>query len=119
MKFVKEAGIICGISAIGEMLNHLLPLPVPAGVYGLFLLLFFLIAGIVKLKDLEVTGNWLLDTMPIMFLPSCVGMMENLEMMKEMLIPLLVISIVSTVTVFGATGSVAQWMMKRKGERKK
>ena len=38
MRFVKEAGIICGISAIGEILNALLPFPVPAGVYGLFLL---------------------------------------------------------------------------------
>ena len=39
MKYVKEAGTIFGMSAAGEILNKLLPLPVPAGVYGLFLLL--------------------------------------------------------------------------------
>ena len=69
MKYVKEAGIIFGMSAAGEILNQLLPFPVPAGVYGLFLLLICLVAGIVKLEWLETTGNWLLDAMPIMFVP--------------------------------------------------
>lgn len=119
MRFVKEAGIICGISAIGEILNALLPFPVPAGVYGLFLLLLCLLTGIVKLSDLEATGNWLLDAMPIMFLPACVGIMENFGEMKAVLVPLLAISIVSTIIVFGATGSIAQWIIRKKGDKKK
>ena len=39
MKYVKQIGIILGITLAGECLNQFLPLPVPAGVYGLFLLL--------------------------------------------------------------------------------
>ena len=42
MKYIKESAIIFGITMIGEFLNKLLPLPVPAGVYGLFLLLLLL-----------------------------------------------------------------------------
>ena len=38
MKYVKQSCIIFGITMMGELLNALLPLPVPAGVYGLFLL---------------------------------------------------------------------------------
>ena len=39
MKYVRQIGIILGITLAGEFLNQILPLPVPAGVYGLFLML--------------------------------------------------------------------------------
>ena len=44
MKYVRQIGIILGITLAGEFLNQILPLPVPAGVYGLFLMLAFSIA---------------------------------------------------------------------------
>ena len=53
MKLVKEAAIIFGVTMAGELLYTLLPLPVPAGVYGLFLLLFLLLCGAVKLEQVE------------------------------------------------------------------
>ena len=49
MKYIKESAIIFGITMIGEFLNRLLPLPVPAGVYGLFLLLLLLCTKVLKL----------------------------------------------------------------------
>ena len=45
MKYAYQVMIIGGISLAGELLNYLLPLPVPAGVYGLFLLLLLLCFG--------------------------------------------------------------------------
>ena len=60
MKYVKEFTIILGITLVGEWLKYILPMPVAAGVYGLFLLLFLLCTGIVKLGRIETTGNFLL-----------------------------------------------------------
>ena len=48
MKYVRQIGIIWGMTLAGELLNLLLPLPVPAGVYGLFLLLAALLTGAVE-----------------------------------------------------------------------
>ena len=45
MKYVKEIVIIFGITMVGELLNKFIPLPVPAGVYGLFILLGGLCSG--------------------------------------------------------------------------
>ena len=45
MKYVKEVVIIFGITMVGELLNKFIPLPVPAGVYGLFILLGGLCSG--------------------------------------------------------------------------
>ena len=115
MKYVKEAGIIFGMSAAGEVLNQLLPFPVPAGVYGLFLLLICLVIGVVKLEMLEVTGNWMLDAMPIMFLPACVGIMESFGELKAVLVPVVVIAVVSAGLVMSVTGLVALWSIRRIG----
>ena len=38
MKHLKAIAILFGITMAGEFLNTILPLPVPAGVYGLFIL---------------------------------------------------------------------------------
>lgn len=116
MKYFKEAAIIFGITGIGELMNYYLPLPVPAGVYGLFLLLVLLCTKIVKLKDIEATGNFLLDIMPVLFVPASVGVIESYIEMKVILVPLVVICVVSTLTVMGVTGAVAEMMLKRGGK---
>ena len=50
MKYVKEFGIILIVSLVGELLNHFLPLPVPASIYGLVLMFLCLMLGIIKQK---------------------------------------------------------------------
>lgn len=117
MGFMRECAIIFGITLVGEFLNAVLPFPVPAGVYGLFLLLFLLCKGIVKLKDVEATGNFFLDIMPVMFIPATVGLVEQFGLIKEILVPIVVISLVSTLVVMGITGKTAEFMM-RNGKRK-
>jgi holin-like protein len=112
MKYVKQIAIVLGITMVGELLNKLLPLPVPAGVYGLFILLAALVSGVVKLESVEATGNFLIDIMSIMFLPAMVGVMECADMILQNILPFLVIILVSTIAVMSVTGRVAQWMMK-------
>lgn len=111
MNYVKEVAIIFGISLIGEVLNKILPLPVPSGVYGLFLLLLLLCTGILKLSDIEATGNFLLDIMPVLFIPAAVGLIESYGEMQAFLVPLVVICLISTVVVMAVTGKVAEWMI--------
>ncbi len=48
MKYLKQFGIILLISLMGEALRMLLPLPIPASVYGLVLMLIALMTGIIK-----------------------------------------------------------------------
>ena len=120
MKYVKESAIIFGITMIGEFLNELLPLPVPAGVYGLFLLLILLCTGILKLEAVETTGNFLLEIMPILFIPASVGLIESYDDMKTILVPLIVTCLVSTMVVMGVTGKVTELMvalLKKNGKK--
>ena len=119
MKYLKELVIIFGITMLGEILNYLLPLPVPAGVYGLFLLLIFLCAGWVREEDVSAMGDFFLETMPLMFIPAGVGLLNSAEEAKSILIPLTVITVVSTVFVMAVTGKVAQGVIRKTGKKEK
>jgi len=118
MRYIKQLFIILLVSLLGEILNLLLPIPIPAAVYGLVLMLLALQFGIIKLSQIEETGNFLLELMPIMFVPYAVALLPIWPEMKTMLLPLLVISIVCTILVFLTTGHVTQLLMKRKGGKK-
>lgn len=104
MNYLKEIMWIAAFTFVGEVLNNLLPLPVPAGVYGMLLLLFALMIGIVELPDVEGAGNFLLDMMTMMFLPAAVGIMSVTDILGPVLIPYVVIVVVSTILVMAVTG---------------
>lgn len=119
MRYVKECAIIFGITLAGEFLNWILPLPVPAGVYGLFLLLALLCSGLLKLGQVEAAGNFLLEIMPILFIPASVRLMEDYAAMQEILVPLVAICIVSTLIVMAVTGKATEFMLALGAEKKK
>ena len=53
MKYAYQAMIIGGISFAGELLNTLLPLPVPASVYGMVILLICLCTKVIRLDQIQ------------------------------------------------------------------
>ena len=112
MKYVKEIMWIIAFTFLGEFLSAVLPLPVPAGVYGLILLFLALLIGLVKLPDVEGAGNFLLDTMTMMFLPAAVGIMTVIHTLLPVLIPYVVIILVSTILAM-VVSTFSNWLFGR------
>lgn len=104
MKHLRQFCIILLISAMGEGLHILLPLPIPASVYGLVLMLGALTSGILKLSQVEEAANFLVEIMPVMFVPAGVGLLEAWGDLKPIWVPVTVITILSTVIVMIVTG---------------
>lgn len=117
MKFIKQLSIIMTVSVIAEIMEAVIPLPVAASAYGLILMLIGLITRLIPLEKVENAADFLVEIMPIMFIPAAVGLMTTVEALKVLLLPLAVISVVSTVLVMAATGGAAQWIIRR-GKRK-
>lgn len=117
MKYVKQFLIIIIISFIGELLNSLIPLPVPASIYGMVILFIALCTGIIKLEHVKEVSDFLIDIMPIMFIPAGVGLINSWDALKPMLLPVTVIMVVTTVIVMAVSGQVTQMVLK-KGEKK-
>lgn len=114
IKYIKQICIILTICLIAELMEYLIPLPIAASIYGLVLMLLALITKIIPLKEVEGVADFLTENMAIMFIPPTVGIMASVEEVKKMLIPLFVISIVSTLLIMAVTGLVTQAIIRRK-----
>ncbi|MCI6442629.1 CidA/LrgA family protein [Treponema sp.] len=112
MNYVKQFCIILAFSFTGEVLNRLIPLPVPASIYGLVLLFLTLEFKIIKVEHIKEVSKFLLGIMSIFFVPSSVGFINALPLMKKYGIQFALIGIVSTFIVFGVTGRITQQLMK-------
>ncbi len=112
MKYVKQLSIILGISFLAELLEILIPLPIAASVYGLVIMLVGLITDLIPLEKVETAADFLVDAMSIMFVPATVGIMASADALKEMLLPICVITMVSTVLIMIVTGRVSQRIIR-------
>lgn len=113
MKYLRQFVIILGVSFLGEVLRVILPLPIPASVYGLICMLILLKSGILKVGQVKEVSKFLIEIMPVMFVPAAVGLMESWSSLREVLIPVAIITAVTTVLVMAVTGKVTQGMMNR------
>ena len=59
MKYLSHFLIIMGFTLLGEALQRLIPLPIPASVYGLALLFVALCLKIVKLEQIREVGGFM------------------------------------------------------------
>lgn len=114
MKYFYQFSVILGVSLLGELLRASLPFPFPASIYGLVLMLLFLKTGLIKLEQVKETADFLVETMPVMFIPPAVGLLTVLDEMKTMLVPLVVIAILTTIFVMAVTGCTAELILKKK-----
>ena len=119
MKYIKELLIILIISFLGELLNYIIPLPVPASIYGLVLMLVGLQTKIIKLDKVRNTGKFLIEILPLMFIPPAVGLIDSWGILKPVCVPILTITIVSTFIVMGVTGRITQLIIRIEQKRKK
>ena len=111
MKYFKQFGIILTVSFLGEVLHAVLPLPVPASIYGLVLMLIALMTGIIPLAKVRDAGNFLIEIMPLMFIPAGVGLMTSWGALKPILVPVIVILVATTILAMGIGGRVTQSIM--------
>lgn len=119
MKYLISIGIITAVCFAGELLYFLLPLPVPAGIYGLLILLALLLTGIVKERQMEQTAHFFLTVMPLLFLEPAVKLMTSFQALRGNIIPILLLCLVSTVVVTAVTGVTAEKICSRQNTKEK
>lgn len=116
MKYMKQFALIAFMTFLGECLNRLIPLPVPASIYGMVLLFICLQTGIVKLAQIEETADLLLGVMPIFFISPTVSLMSSIGVIKDSLFGVFVVCIASTAIVMVVTGLVSQAVIRHEKE---
>ena len=117
MKYLKQTLILIAITFAAEIIKFLVPLPVPASIYGLVLLFALLKSGVLKLEQVETVGNLLLELMPLLLVSPSVSFLTAMDSIRPMLLPVLMMGFLGTMAVMAVTGRVAQWMIRREARR--
>ena len=112
MKIIGQLFIILLISFAGELLNTLLPLPIPASIYGIILLFCLLEFKILPLKAVKETGDFLVSIMQLMFIPAAVGLLEAWDVIRPNWPAYILITLISTFVVLFISGRVTQAVIR-------
>lgn len=118
MNIMGELALIFGICLVGEGVAALLPVAFPASVISMALLMVLLLTGVVKDRHIQTASHFLVANMAFFFLPSFVGLLEHIELLKSQLVPLLLIIVLTTPVVYLITGWTVRLLMLRHRNRK-
>lgn len=118
MNIMGELALIFGICLVGEGVATLLPVAFPASVISMVLLMVLLLTGVVKDRHIQTASHFLVANMAFFFLPSFVGLLEHIELLKSQLVPLLLIIVLTTPVVYLVTGWTVRLLMLRHRNRK-
>lgn len=113
MKYVFQFGIIAGVTFAGELFKNCISLPIPASVWGLVFMLLLLLTKAVKTEQVKDAAGFLILVMPLMFVPPSVGLMVTWERLRPILVPIVVITAVSTVLVMVVSGKVTDLLIRK------
>lgn len=113
MKYLYQFGVIAAVSLAGEVIHFLLPLPIPASIYGIILMFALLECGVIRADSIRETSTLLLEAMPFMFLPPAVAILDEWREMSANLAAYILIPILSTFLVMAVTGRVTQTLIER------
>ena len=114
MKWMKQFGIILLISFVGEILEKWIPLPIPASIYGIILLFLCLKLNIIPHEAVHETGKFLIEIMPLMFIPAAVGLLETWDVIAPAWLEYVAVTVISTWVVMMVSGRVTQFVIRRK-----
>ncbi len=115
MKYLSQFLIILGFTLAGEALQRIMPLPIPASVWGLVLLFSALCLGLVKLEHVKETSGFLTSILPILFVAPTVGIVEYWDLISSQLFPIALLIVSTTVLTFGISGRIAQYLSGKDG----
>ena len=105
------------MSFVGEILNRVIPFPIPASIYGIIIMFILLATHIIKLDNVKDTADFLIAIMPVMFIPAAAGIINSWSIIKPSLLAYLIITVVSTVVVMAVSGLVTQFFIKHDRRR--
>lgn len=114
MKYIYQCCLIFLFTFIGEVLARLVPVPVPAAIWGLILMFIALCTKLVKEEQIRDSARWMVSILPILFVAPTVNLMDSAGILLPNLLPVLVILVVTTLLTFLASGETTQLLLKKK-----
>lgn len=111
--------ILCIFTYTMEVISTILHLKIPGSILGLVVLFILLQTNIVKLKWIEIGGNWLVAELLLFFIPSAVGIVQYKHLLMDNGVKIITVIFISSSLVMICSGLLAERMAKRKEKKEK
>lgn len=118
MKYLKQVVYILLFTLVGQVLERIVPFPIPAAIWGLTLLFLSLCIGVIKVEDVEDVSKFLISILPVLFVAPSVNLLAYWDVISTEIVPVVIINVLTTLLVFAVTALVTGWLLKRKGGEK-
>ncbi|MFP7231144.1 antiholin-like murein hydrolase modulator LrgA [Bacillus subtilis] len=116
--FLTQAFIFAVIMLVSNMIATIVPIPIPASVVGLVLLFLLLCLKVIKLEQVETLGTSLTSLIGFLFVPSGISVMNSLGVMQQYGLQIVLVILLATIILLGATGLFSQLILSISGKRK-
>jgi holin-like protein len=117
MKYIKQLTVILIITFASEMLHFLLPLPIPASIYGMAILFFALQSKLLRLDSVKDVGKFLNEIMPVFFIPAAVGLIDTWQLLGNYLVQIVITIVSTTFVVMIVAGKVTQFVIRLEAKK--
>ena len=112
MKYIRQTALILLFTLAGELCHILLPIPVPASIYGMVLMLIALATKILRVEAVKETGTFLVSLLPLLFVVPTVGLIGCMDLIRGNIIRIVLMIILTTALAFGVSGLIAKALGK-------
>lgn len=112
MKYLCQFAIILLFSLAGDLCHALLPLPIPASIYGMVLLLLAFASKRLKIESVKATGSFLVSLLPLLFVAPTVGLMGCWDLIRTDPLKIGILILATTVLTFGVSGLLTKLFCK-------
>ena len=112
MKYIRQFAIIMLFSLLGELCHLMIPIPIPASLYGMVLLFLSLALGVLMVGTVKETGSFLVSLLPLLFVVPTVGLMGHWDLIREDLLQITILIVVTTMLTFGVSGMLTKLFHK-------
>ncbi|MCH4124060.1 MAG: CidA/LrgA family protein [Levilactobacillus sp.] len=96
-----QMGIFAAILFVSSLISPLFPatFPVPTPVIGLVILYILLATHIVKLRNVEKFGDFMISLIAFLFVPSGIQLAASLDILKAQGVQLVVVILIATIVL--------------------
>lgn len=108
----KTNGFIFGICLVGQIIAELIPVPFPGSVMSMVLLFILFMLNWANPEKLKNVNDFLLENMSFFFVPSAVSIITKYDLIKNSIVQILIICVVSFVVTFAVTAYTVTFVMK-------
>lgn len=112
MKYIVEFFIILLLLFVGQFLEFVFRIPLPATIISMLLLIILLFVKIIRLEKIESTANFLLENITFFMTPLVIGIIDKFHYFGGNFLKIMLIIVISVVISIIFTAYITLFFIK-------